>query len=126
MSDTKLQVLTPQNCQLIFIDHQPQMAFGVHSIDRQTLKNNTVGLAKAAKVFKVPTIIIPGNDNTHSSGSALVAQKLIPGSELHRLPITDQDVPLIPFPEWGAYEEEIARVFVDFMQRALARAKTAA
>lgn len=74
----------------------------------------------------VPTLIIPGNDNTHSSASGVVANKLIPGSDLHRLPITDQDVPLIPFPEWGAYEEEIARVFVDFMQRALAREKTAA
>jgi nicotinamidase-related amidase len=33
------------------------MAFGVQSIDRQTLKNNVVGLAKAAKVFNVPTTI---------------------------------------------------------------------
>lgn len=57
MSNPKLEVLTPQNCQLIFIDHQPQMAFGVQSIDRQTLKNNTVGLAKAAKIFNIPTII---------------------------------------------------------------------
>ncbi|MGB0696992.1 MAG: hydrolase [Rhodospirillaceae bacterium] len=54
---SKLEVLTPDNCQLIFIDHQPQMAFGVQSIDRQTLKNNTVGLAKAAKIFDIPTII---------------------------------------------------------------------
>ncbi|MET3446816.1 hydrolase [Ralstonia sp. 1138] len=53
----KLEVLTPQNCQLIFIDHQPQMAFGVQSIDRQVLKNNTVGLAKAAKIFNIPTTI---------------------------------------------------------------------
>jgi nicotinamidase-related amidase len=53
----KLEVLTPQNCQLIFIDQQPQMAFGVASIDRQTLKNNVVALAKAAKVFKVPTTV---------------------------------------------------------------------
>jgi nicotinamidase-related amidase len=53
----KLQVLTPQNSQLIFIDQQPQMAFGVQSIDRQLLKNNVVGLAKAAKVFGVPTTI---------------------------------------------------------------------
>ncbi|WP_027684178.1 hydrolase [Rhizobium leguminosarum] len=52
-----LQVLTPQNSQLIFIDQQPQMAFGVQSIDRQTLKNNVVGLAKAAKVFGIPTTI---------------------------------------------------------------------
>jgi len=42
---------------MIFIDHQPQMAFGVQSIDRQTLKNNVIGLAKAAKVFRIPTII---------------------------------------------------------------------
>src|ERR1700741_3015923 len=52
-----LEVLTPQNSQLIFIDHQPQMAFGVQSIDRQGLKNNAGALAKAAKVFKVPTTI---------------------------------------------------------------------
>ncbi|ANA33699.1 putative hydrolase YcaC [Ralstonia mannitolilytica] len=57
MTNPKLEVLTPQNCQLIFIDHQPQMAFGVQSIDRQTLKNNTVGLAKAAKIFNIPTTI---------------------------------------------------------------------
>ena len=57
MSKAKLEVLTPQNSQLIFIDHQPQMAFGVQSIDRQTLKNNTVALAKSAKIFEIPTVI---------------------------------------------------------------------
>lgn len=57
MTSSKLEVLTPANCQIIFIDHQPQMAFGVQSIDRQVLKNNTVALAKAAKVFNIPTII---------------------------------------------------------------------
>ena len=57
MTNPKLEVLTPQNSQLIFIDHQPQMAFGVQSIDRQVLKNNTVALAKAAKVFNIPTTI---------------------------------------------------------------------
>jgi nicotinamidase-related amidase len=57
MANAKLELLTPNNCQLIIIDQQPQMAFGVTSIDRQTLKNNTVALAKAAKAFNVPTII---------------------------------------------------------------------
>jgi nicotinamidase-related amidase len=57
MNNPKLEVLTPQNSQLIIIDHQPQMAFGVQSIDRQTLKNNVVGLAKAAKAFGIPTVI---------------------------------------------------------------------
>ncbi|HDS3824890.1 TPA: hydrolase [Morganella morganii] len=52
----KLELLNPQNSAVIFIDHQPQMAFGVANIDRQQLKNNTVGLAKAAKIFNVPTI----------------------------------------------------------------------
>ena len=52
-----LELLTPQNSQLIVIDQQPQMAFGVQSIDRQVLKNNVVALAKAAKVFNVPTTI---------------------------------------------------------------------
>jgi nicotinamidase-related amidase len=50
-------LLTPENCTVIFIDHQPQMAFGVANIDRQTLKNNTIALAKSAKVFNVPTIL---------------------------------------------------------------------
>jgi nicotinamidase-related amidase len=53
----KPNLLTPDNCQLIFIDHQPQMAFGVQSIDRQVLKNNTVALAKSAKIFGIPTTI---------------------------------------------------------------------
>ena len=53
---SKYELLNPSNSALILIDHQPQMAFGVQSIDRQTLKNNTVGLAKAAKIFNVPTL----------------------------------------------------------------------
>jgi nicotinamidase-related amidase len=57
MSNPKLQVLTPQNSQLLIIDHQPQMAFGVQSMDRQAMKNNVVGLAKAAKIFNIPTTI---------------------------------------------------------------------
>jgi nicotinamidase-related amidase len=57
MANPKLEVLTPQNSQVLFIDQQPQMAFGVQSIDRQMLKNNVVALAKAAKVFKIPTTI---------------------------------------------------------------------
>ena len=50
-------LLTPENSTMIFIDHQPQMTFGVTSIDRQLLVNNTIGLAKAARVFNVPTIL---------------------------------------------------------------------
>jgi len=57
MDAKKLELLRPNNCVLLMIDYQPQMAFGVASIDRQTLKNNAIGLAKATKLFNVPTII---------------------------------------------------------------------
>lgn len=53
----KLELLTPDNCVLLFIDLQPQMAFGVVNIDRQTLKNGVLALAKSAHLFKIPTII---------------------------------------------------------------------
>jgi nicotinamidase-related amidase len=56
-SNTIHSLLTPQNCTVIFIDHQPQMTFGVASIDRQALLNNVMILAKSAKAFKVPTIL---------------------------------------------------------------------
>jgi len=52
-----IELLTPENSVLLFIDHQPQMAFGVVNIDRQLLKNNVVALAKSAKVFNVPTFL---------------------------------------------------------------------
>ena len=54
---SKLDLLTPENSAVVFIDHQPQMAFGVNTIDRQLLKNNVIGLAKSAKVFNVPVIL---------------------------------------------------------------------
>ena len=57
MSNKYLELLNLQNSQVIFIDQQPQMAFGVQSIDRQVLKSNVVGLARAAKIFDIPTTI---------------------------------------------------------------------
>lgn len=50
-------LLTPDNCAVIFIDHQPQMFFGVANIDRQDLLNNVLVLAKAAKIFDAPVIL---------------------------------------------------------------------
>lgn len=50
-------LLDPTNHVLLLIDHQPQMAFATKSIDIVELRNNVTGLAKAAKAFKVPTIL---------------------------------------------------------------------
>jgi hypothetical protein len=63
-------------------------------------------------------VVIPGNDQTHASASGRLAASKIPGCVLHQLPITDQEVPLIPYPDWAPYEDEIVRVFLDLMRRA--------
>ncbi|WP_261304943.1 hydrolase [Paenibacillus andongensis] len=57
MFNGKTDLLTADNSAIILVDHQPQMLFGVQSADRQTIINNTVGLAKAAKVFNAPIIL---------------------------------------------------------------------
>ena len=56
-SSTDKGLLTPENGVVIFIDHQPQMFFGVASMDRQDLLNNVLVLAKAAKIFGLPVIL---------------------------------------------------------------------
>ncbi len=50
-------LLTPDNCVVTLIDLQPQMLFGVGNFDRQTIINNNVALAKAARVFDVPVVL---------------------------------------------------------------------
>src|SRR5208283_596687 len=57
MTNQVHDLLTPDNCVFLLIDYQPQMAFAVKNIDGQTLINNAVGLAKAAKVFNAPIVI---------------------------------------------------------------------
>ena len=50
-------LLTPDNCVVALIDHQPQMLFGVSNFDRQGIINNVVALAKATRVFDVPVVL---------------------------------------------------------------------
>jgi nicotinamidase-related amidase len=72
-------LLTPQNCTVIFIDHQPQMTFGVANIDRQTLLNNVMILAKSAKTFKVPTILTTVETKSFSGNMWPQILDLFPG-----------------------------------------------
>jgi nicotinamidase-related amidase len=51
------KLYTPADSAVVFIDHQPQMTFGVSNIDRATLINNVTLLARVAKEFKVPVIL---------------------------------------------------------------------
>jgi nicotinamidase-related amidase len=50
-------LLTPDNCVVAFIDHQPQMLFGTSNFDRQSIINSAVALAKATRIFDVPVVL---------------------------------------------------------------------
>jgi len=50
-------LLSPDNCVLLLIDHQPFQFANLHSHEPTMVVNNVIGLAKAAKVFSVPTIL---------------------------------------------------------------------
>ena len=80
-SDRIHSLLTPENCTVIFIDHQPQMTFGVASIDRQLLFNNVIGLAKAARIFKVPVILTTVETKSFSGYMWPELLELFPGQE---------------------------------------------
>jgi len=50
-------MLTPGNCVLMLIDHQPFQVAAVKNIDVALMINNVVALAKYAKAFDVPTLL---------------------------------------------------------------------
>jgi nicotinamidase-related amidase len=50
-------MLTPDNCVLMLIDHQPFQVAAVKNIDVALMINNVVALAKFAKAFGVPTLL---------------------------------------------------------------------
>ena len=77
----KTELLSPQNSAVIFIDHQPQMTFGVANIDRQTLVNNVLLLAKAASIFKVPTILTTVETKSFSGNMWPQLLDVFPGQE---------------------------------------------
>src|SRR5438309_6365892 len=57
-SKTGLQaLLTPKDSVLVLIDHQPFQFANLHSHEPTMIVNNVIGLAKTAKVFRVPTIL---------------------------------------------------------------------
>jgi nicotinamidase-related amidase len=54
---SSLEMLSPQNCAIALIDFQPAMYQGVQSHDRLVTFNNVQVLAKASKLFRIPTIL---------------------------------------------------------------------
>lgn len=50
-------LLRPEDSIVVLIDHQPYQMANLNSHEPMMIINNTVGLAKAAKAFDVPTIL---------------------------------------------------------------------
>jgi nicotinamidase-related amidase len=57
-------LLTPQNAALIIIDYQPVQVTSVASMDRRTLVENIVAVARTAKLYDVPVVLSTVNVKT--------------------------------------------------------------
>ena len=55
-------LLTPDNCVLVLIDHQPFQLANVNSHEPTMVINNTIGLAMTAKAYGIPTILTTVNE----------------------------------------------------------------
>jgi nicotinamidase-related amidase len=55
-------LLTPENCVLLLIDHQPFQLSNVNSHDPTLVINNVTALAKTARVYGIPTILTTVNE----------------------------------------------------------------
>jgi nicotinamidase-related amidase len=74
-------LLTPDNCVVTLIDLQPQMLFGVSNFDRQSVINNNLVLAKAAKVFGVPVVLSTVETKSFSGNMWPQIQAVFPNQE---------------------------------------------
>jgi len=74
-------LLTPDNCAVAFIDHQPQMLFGTSNFDRQLIINNTVALAKATRIFDVPVVLTTVETKSFSGNMWPQLKAVFPGQE---------------------------------------------
>jgi nicotinamidase-related amidase len=55
-------LLTPDDCCLLLIDHQPFQLANVNSCEPTMVINNVTALAKTAKAFNIPTILTTVNE----------------------------------------------------------------
>ena len=76
---SKLEMLSPENHAIALVDYQPAMYQGVQSHDRLVTFNNVQVLAKAAKLFGVPTIVTSVAQDTFSGPFMPEVTSLFPG-----------------------------------------------
>ena len=79
---SKLEMLTPQNSAIALIDYQPAMYQGVQSHDRTTTMHNVQILAKAAKLFAIPTVLSTVAKDSFSGPFMPEVTDLFPGHDV--------------------------------------------
>jgi nicotinamidase-related amidase len=99
MSDAN-GLLQPDQCVLLLIDQQAGLAFGVGSLDRQTLLNNTIALARTAQVFAIPVIASTSASKVYSGPLMPAVRGVLP------------EVPIIERRSMNVWEDEAARAAV--------------
>src|SRR6201981_2358416 len=55
-------LVTPENCVLLLIDHQPFQLANVNSHEPTMVINNVTALAKIAKAYGIPTLLTTVNE----------------------------------------------------------------
>jgi len=94
-------LLNPQNCALVLLDQQAGLQFGVQSMERQTLLNNSVALLESALAFDLPIVV-------STSASKVYSGPLLP--DLHVL-IPDQ--PSLERKNMNAWEDPAVKAAIE-------------
>jgi len=94
-------LLTPQNCALVLLDQQAGLQFGVQSMERQTLLNNSVALLETALAFALPMVI-------STSASKVYSGPLLP--DLHALAPAH---PVLERRNMNAWEDDAVRAAIE-------------
>lgn len=76
------EMLTPQNAAIALIDYQPAMYQGVQSHDRLSVMHNVQTLARAAKLFKLPTVLTTVAKDSFSGPFMHEVTDLFPGHDI--------------------------------------------
>jgi nicotinamidase-related amidase len=63
-------LLTPDNCVVVMIDHQPFQLANINSHEPTMVINNAIGLAMTARAYGIPTILTTVNED--SGGRTLI------------------------------------------------------
>lgn len=75
-------MLSPQNAALVLIDFQPAMYQGVQSHDRLVVMENVQALARAAKVFGLPTVLTTVAKDSFSGPFMPEVTDMFPGLDI--------------------------------------------